>query len=98
MERIVVADVVLELLIKSKNVSFSATFADDAVKRVQKLKAVVKLQALYRGYSLRRDWINEDAAILIQSVYRGYYTRLRVSTMIDELIANGNFAQSDVYT
>jgi hypothetical protein len=34
--------------------------------------AATKIQALGRGFNLRNDWAKEDAAILIQSVYRGY--------------------------
>jgi hypothetical protein len=57
----------------------------------QKLQAIIKLQAIYRGYALRRDWINEDAAILIQSMFRGYRARVKVIAMIEELLASGEF-------
>lgn len=56
---------------------------------VATIRAVVKIQALYRGYALRRDWIREDAAILIQSTYRGFCGRKLVSSMIEKMIANG---------
>ena len=48
--------------------------------------AVVAIQALYRGYALRRDWIREDAAIFLQSVYRGHRSRVRVSNMIETML------------
>lgn len=48
--------------------------------------AVVAIQALYRGYALRRDWIREDAAIFVQSVYRGHRARSRVSNIIEAMI------------
>ena len=57
----------------------------------QKIQALIKLQAMYRGYALRRDWINEDAAILIQSMFRGYRARVKVIAMIEELLASGEF-------
>lgn len=47
---------------------------------------IIKYQGLYRGYALRRDWIREDASILLQSVYRGHLGRCRVSAIIDELL------------
>jgi hypothetical protein len=50
--------------------------------------AVIAIQALYRGYALRRDWIREDAAIFIQSIYRGHRARVRVSKII-EILLNG---------
>ena len=48
--------------------------------------AVVTIQALYRGYALRRDWIREDAAIFLQSVYRGHRSRVRVSKIIEAML------------
>jgi hypothetical protein len=54
-----------------------------------KNRAATKIQALYRGYSLRNEWIKEDAAILIQSIYRGYQARVKLSQMIEQMIKNG---------
>ncbi len=51
--------------------------------------SVIKIQALFRGFSLRNEWAREDAAILIQSVYRGYRGRARVSYLIEQLINAG---------
>lgn len=50
---------------------------------------IVKFQALYRGHALRRDWQREDAAILLQSVFRGYLARIRLSKMIEQMIKAG---------
>ena len=33
--------------------------------------AAQRIQALARGFMLRNDWAREDAAILVQSVFRG---------------------------
>lgn len=51
--------------------------------------AVVKIQALFRGFSLRNEWAREDAAILLQSVYRGYRARVRLSYMIEQMFSAG---------
>lgn len=52
-------------------------------------QAATKIQALYRGYSLRNEWIREDAAILIQSIYRGYKARVLLSGIIEQMIKDG---------
>jgi hypothetical protein len=52
-------------------------------------RASVKFQALFRGYSLRNEWIKEDAAILLQSIYRGYQARVKLSQMIEQMIKRG---------
>lgn len=52
-------------------------------------RAAVKIQALYRGYALRSEWIKEDASILIQSIYRGYKARCLLSSMIEQMIKDG---------
>lgn len=52
-------------------------------------KAATKLQALFRGFSLRNEWSREDAAILIQAVFRGYRARIALSHMIEEMISAG---------
>ncbi len=57
--------------------------------KAKETKAAVKLQALFRGFSLRNEWSREDAAILIQSVFRGYRARIALSDMIEQLIKAG---------
>jgi hypothetical protein len=49
----------------------------------------VKIQALYRGFSLRNEWIKEDAAILLQSIWRGYKARILLSKIIEQMIKDG---------
>lgn len=51
--------------------------------------AAVRIQALVRGMLLRSDWAREDAAILMQAVYRGYRARVLLSDMIEQLIKQG---------
>lgn len=53
----------------------------------RKHAAVVRIQALFRGFSFRNDWIREDSAILLQAVFRGYRDRVRVSNLIEALFA-----------
>ena len=53
-------------------------------------KAAAKIQALVRGALLRGEWAKEDAAILIQTVYRGHQGRAKFSLMIEEMIARGD--------
>lgn len=57
--------------------------------KTKEYRAAVRLQALYRGFSLRNEWVREDAAILIQSIYRGYRARVFLSEMIEQMIQNG---------
>lgn len=52
-------------------------------------RAATRLQALFRGYSLRSQWIREDAAIRLQAAYRGYKGRVRVFQLIEEMMASG---------
>jgi hypothetical protein len=52
-------------------------------------RAAARIQALFRGFSLRNEWVREDAAILIQSIYRGYRARIFLSEMIEQMIQNG---------
>lgn len=49
----------------------------------------MKIQAMVRGALLRMDWAREDAAILMQSIYRGYRARVLLSNMIEQLIQQG---------
>ena len=51
--------------------------------------AAVRIQAVARGMILRTDWAREDAAILMQSIYRGYRARVLLSQMIEDLIKEG---------
>lgn len=57
---------------------------------VDKLRAAVKIQALYRGFSLRNEWAREDAAILLQSIFRGYKARVLLSSIIEQMIQDGD--------
>lgn len=52
-------------------------------------RAAVRIQALFRGFSLRNEWVREDAAILVQSIFRGYRARVELSKMIEEMITAG---------
>lgn len=52
-------------------------------------KCATKIQSLFRGFSLRNEWMKEDAVILIQAAYRGYAERCRVVLMLEELFQSG---------
>jgi hypothetical protein len=52
-------------------------------------RAAARIQALFRGFSLRNEWVREDAAILVQSIFRGYRARVQLSKMIEEMITAG---------
>jgi hypothetical protein len=52
-------------------------------------RSATKIQSLFRGFSLRNEWIKEDAVILIQAVYRGFAERCRVALMLEELFQSG---------
>ncbi len=58
-------------------------------------RAAIKIQALYRGYSLRNEWIREDSAILLQCVFRGFLARCRVLKIIEELFESGEYAYEE---
>ena len=58
-------------------------------------KSATKIQALWRGYSLRWEWLKEDAAIIIQMIVRGFLARCMVSDMLEELYANGELELLD---
>lgn len=58
-------------------------------------QCAVKIQSLFRGFSLRNEWIKEDAAILIQAIYRGYAERCRVALMLEELFHSGQLELLD---
>lgn len=49
--------------------------------------AATRLQAVFRGYRLRRDLEYEYAAVRVQSVYRGYRERCKFDAMIAEMEA-----------
>lgn len=71
------------------NNSISTPIKKPLVDNNLRNKAATKIQALFRGFILRYDWAREDAALLIQSVYRGYRARVHVGEMIEEMINNG---------
>ncbi len=73
----------------SKRPSSTPTKSSTAATKAKEIKAATKMQALFRGYSLRNEWSREDAAILIQSVFRGYRARIALSEMIEEMIKAG---------
>jgi hypothetical protein len=58
-------------------------------------KCATKIQSLFRGYSLRNEWVKEDAVILIQAAYRGYAERCRVALMLEELFQSGQLELLD---
>ena len=60
-------------------------------------KSVTKIQALWRGFNLRWEWLKEDAAIIIQMIVRGFLARCLVSDMLEELYANGDLELMDDY-
>lgn len=60
-------------------------------------KAATKIQALWRGFHLRWEWLKEDAAIIIQMIVRGFLARCLVSDMLEELYANGELELLDDY-
>lgn len=37
----------------------------------------------------RNEWAREDAAILIQAIFRGYKARVKLSQLIEQMIKNG---------
>ena len=51
------------------------------------LAMIVRLQAGFRGYKLRRDMDQEYAAIQIQAAFRGFRERARLDAMIDAMEA-----------
>jgi hypothetical protein len=52
-------------------------------------RAAARMQALFRGFSLRNEWVREDAALLVQSIFRGYKARVELSAMIEQMIKDG---------
>lgn len=56
---------------------------------IQYVAILQPMQALVRGVTLRTEWAREDAAILMQSIYRGYRARVLLSQMIEQLIKEG---------
>lgn len=62
---------------------------DEEEKSRQSDAAATRLQAAFRGFSLRNEWAREDAAILIQAVFRGYRGRITLSRMIENLLQAG---------
>lgn len=38
---------------------------------------------------LRNEWAREDAAILIQAIFRGYKARILLSEIIEQMIKDG---------
>jgi hypothetical protein len=60
-------------------------------------RGATKIQALWRGFNLRWEWLKEDAAIIIQMIVRGFLARCLVSDMLEELYANGELELMDDY-
>lgn len=58
-------------------------------------ECATKIQSLWRGYILRWEWLQEDAAIIIQMIVRGFLARCMVSDMLEELYENGELELSD---
>lgn len=52
-------------------------------------QAVTRIQARWRGFSLRNEWAREDAAILLQAIYRGYKARVLISKIIEQMLQDG---------
>ena len=69
-----------------KGMKLSSANATQTKKREA---AAVKIQALFRGFSLRNEWAREDAAILIQCVFRGFLGRVKLGKMIERMIQAG---------
>jgi hypothetical protein len=53
--------------------------------------AAAKIQSRFRGYSVRKEFTEEESAIIIQANYRGYRDRVMVSAMIEEILANEDY-------
>jgi len=49
--------------------------------------AATRIQALFRGFALRLAWLKEDAAIVLQALFRGHLGRMRVSELIETMLA-----------
>jgi hypothetical protein len=75
----------------NKNINKTTTNKKGAASSsgMSKLQAVIKIQALFRGFVLRNEWAREDAAILIQSVFRGYKARVMISKIIEQMLQSG---------
>lgn len=78
---------------KQKQLMKSSSLAPQYTQRHH--RCATKIQSLFRGYSLRNEWIKEDAAILIQAIYRGYAERCRVAIMLEELFQSGQLELFD---
>eukprot|EP01038_Epipyxis_sp_PR26KG_P006835 gene6835-9357_t len=68
----------------AKNNKSKVGFSKAAISLSRDL-AAVRIQSLFRGYSLRNEWAKEDAAILVQSIFRGYQARKKLDLMIEQL-------------
>lgn len=66
-----------------------STFASFCADPFSVPSTLLLSQALARGVTLRTEWAREDAAILMQSIYRGYRARVLLSQMIEQLIKEG---------
>lgn len=71
---------------KKKHVSFQ--LKQKPKKPIDNI-GIIRLQALYRGYSVRNEWhnvIREEAVIRIQASVRGFITRNHVNIMIEQML------------
>lgn len=51
--------------------------------------SATKVQSVYRGWSLRHEWSREEAAITVQTQYRGYRARVLIGKMIEAMFDSG---------
>jgi FtsZ-interacting cell division protein ZipA len=62
-----------------------------SARPLSQIDAASKIQSRFRGFSLRKEFGLEEAAIIIQCNYRGYRARVMVSNMIEEMLANDDY-------
>lgn len=57
--------------------------------------AATKMQAMFRGYRLRRDLEHDYAAVRVQAIYRGYRERCKFDDMIAKMEAELEAAEAE---